>query len=266
MQAETFLHSAAYLHHEDVTMMHSHDFYEFFLVTKGPIWHLINGEKELLRNNTLRFIRPDDRHTFDGEAGASNVCYNMAFSSAYFRRNKQLFPFCNIEESINPQVLLPETLSRSLALKFQYLVDEESRINQIARQGIITSLFADAMSCLAGLGAQVAERPPVWLVQVCDEMRKPDNLAKGLERFVKISGYTQEYLSRCLRRYFNTSPTAYINSLRLNEAARLLRQSNLDILGVQYEVGFENTSHFNVLFKKEFCLTPSQYRRQSRGG
>ena len=45
-------------------------------------------------------------------------------------------------------------------------------------------------------------------------------------------------------------------------ASRLLISSDSSILAIASEVGFENLSYFNRIFKKRFGQTPREYRRR----
>jgi transcriptional regulator GlxA family with amidase domain len=67
-----------------------------------------------------------------------------------------------------------------------------------------------------------------------------------------------------MKRYYHTTPSAYINGLRIGEAARLLKTSGRSVLDIQFECGFGNTSHFNMLFRAEFGVSPSRYRKLNR--
>jgi AraC-like DNA-binding protein len=66
-------------------------------------------------------------------------------------------------------------------------------------------------------------------------------------------------------RYFKetmgTSFVDYLKEYRLTMAARLLLSSDSSILAIASEVGFDNLSYFNRSFKKQYKVTPSQYRR-----
>ena len=56
--------------------------------------------------------------------------------------------------------------------------------------------------------------------------------------------------------------SVYLNRLRIAEAARLLSQkSDANITEIAYAIGFNNTSYFNRLFKKQYGCTPSLYKR-----
>lgn len=55
--------------------------------------------------------------------------------------------------------------------------------------------------------------------------------------------------------------TTYINKLRLTEAARLLTEyPEESISQIAYNVGFNNATYFNRLFKKAYGCTPKQFR------
>ena len=49
---------------------------------------------------------------------------------------------------------------------------------------------------------------------------------------------------------------------RMKKARTLLRETDQTVETVAAEVGYENVEHFNRLFKKNYGLTPVQYRKQ----
>ena len=54
---------------------------------------------------------------------------------------------------------------------------------------------------------------------------------------------------------------AYLNKLRLTEAARLLAENNeMNIAEVAFSVGYNNASYFNRLFKSEYGCTPKAFK------
>jgi len=59
----------------------------------------------------------------------------------------------------------------------------------------------------------------------------------------------------------------YVNSYRIEEAMRILRESSdpgMTVLEAMYHSGFNSKSSFNTIFKKKTGLTPSAYRRQQQ--
>ncbi|HAS59371.1 MAG TPA: AraC family transcriptional regulator, partial [Algoriphagus sp.] len=50
--------------------------------------------------------------------------------------------------------------------------------------------------------------------------------------------------------------------LRVNEALKLLEETELGIAEIAFQVGFENLSYFNRAFRKIQGETPSYFRRK----
>lgn len=55
------------------------------------------------------------------------------------------------------------------------------------------------------------------------------------------------------------SPSEFLMRYRLNVAARMLKERNMNVSEVAYSVGFSTLSHFSKSFKKQFGVSPSKY-------
>ncbi|NJK87190.1 MAG: helix-turn-helix transcriptional regulator [Bacteroidales bacterium] len=102
---------------------------------------------------------------------------------------------------------------------------------------------------------------PGWLVNACRQMEKPENIKGGIPAFVKLSGKTQEHLTRTLKKHYHTTPSDFINTLRLSDASRLLRITFLPVSEIIYMTGFENPSYFYRQFKLKFGMSPKRFRQ-----
>jgi AraC-like DNA-binding protein len=59
-------------------------------------------------------------------------------------------------------------------------------------------------------------------------------------------------------------PMHYLTRWRTSLAASRLRESNVSIIRVANEVGYESEAAFNRAFKREFGLPPAAWRKQAR--
>jgi AraC family transcriptional regulator of adaptative response / methylphosphotriester-DNA alkyltransferase methyltransferase len=75
-----------------------------------------------------------------------------------------------------------------------------------------------------------------------------------------VSSY---HLTRLFRQEFGMTPTEYLNRLRMSKALECLKTPDKNILDVAYVCGFGSLSSFHACFKKQFGLTPNEYRRQN---
>ena len=67
-------------------------------------------------------------------------------------------------------------------------------------------------------------------------------------------------LFRRMQSLTGTSPSAYIRSVRMNIAARLLRESQLPIADIALQTGFATTKYFSRIFKETYGVLPKEYR------
>lgn len=71
---------------------------------------------------------------------------------------------------------------------------------------------------------------------------------------------TKPYLSKYIRQKTGETFGEIVQSIRMNKACDLLRETNLTVEAVAEKVGYPTVEHFNRLFKKRFKVTPVGYR------
>lgn len=72
-------------------------------------------------------------------------------------------------------------------------------------------------------------------------------------------GISRAQLHRKMKEITGISTTEFIRNLRLEQAARLIREKKLNVTQIAYTVGFENQAHFSTVFKKHFGMTPTEF-------
>jgi len=76
--------------------------------------------------------------------------------------------------------------------------------------------------------------------------------------------YSSAYLSRKFKAETGLSLSDYIRKCRMEESRTLLTYSDLGLSEISDLLGFSSQSHFQNLFKKEFGITPHQFRQGRR--
>ena len=74
-------------------------------------------------------------------------------------------------------------------------------------------------------------------------------------------GLSPHYLSRLFHAETGKSFSKYVNEMKLQRAAKLLRESNMKVYEVSDSIGISNYRYFVMLFKKQLGMTPLEYRR-----
>jgi len=67
-------------------------------------------------------------------------------------------------------------------------------------------------------------------------------------------------LFRKLKAIANLSPNEFINEIRLQKAAELIRLRADGLTQISYRVGYSEQSYFAKRFRKKFGVTPSEYQ------
>lgn len=84
-----------------------------------------------------------------------------------------------------------------------------------------------------------------------------------LKEIAKIFHYSEKYLGRLFKKEVGMSFNEYVNSRRINLAKKLLIGSDLSITDISANVGFNNVTYFNRVFKTAVGLPPGNYRKNS---
>ena len=83
-----------------------------------------------------------------------------------------------------------------------------------------------------------------------------------LEEAASVASMSKEAFCRFFKLRTRKTFTQYLNQLRVNEALKLLEETELGIAEIAFQVGFENLSYFNRAFRKIQGETPSYFRRK----
>lgn len=86
--------------------------------------------------------------------------------------------------------------------------------------------------------------------------------ALSLPKLAKLIGVSQYYVSQTLSEIIGRNFYDYVSYWRIQYAQKRLRDSNLSVLAIAMECGFNARSSFYTAFKKELNLSPGEYRKQ----
>lgn len=80
----------------------------------------------------------------------------------------------------------------------------------------------------------------------------------GLERFAFLTGRSLSSFKRDFKEIFGTTPGIWLKNKRLDEAYFQINNKHQKASHVYIDVGFENLSHFSLVFKERFGKTPTE--------
>lgn len=249
------------------TPLHFHDFHEIFIITAGKCIHRVNDKDQILSCGAMVFIRPGDSHYYAFYNNEDCQFININFYSELLE---------HALDYIGDRIFAQNLLSQKLPPCLQLSPDDMKAVIGKGEQFHLYSTFdkpkskilakgflIDALThfYLAYKGAQ-DKSIPAWFDALLFQMQKKENFNGGIERLYAMSGKSKGHLNRIFKQCLDTTPTDYINRLKLNYARNLLLTTNLEIMDVAFEAGFANLSHFYHLFRSIFGTTPGAIRHE----
>jgi len=146
-----------------------------------------------------------------------------------------------IEEDFGPQVAL--AVARELVVYVKRPGGQEQYSEPLKFQVESTSRFADLAP---------------WIVAHLDH-------DLSVERLAERTCLCPRQFTRRFKQEFKTTPAAFVQRLRLDEARNRLSISGCTIENVAESVGFHDPDSFRRAFERHFGVAPSQYRGRFGG-
>ncbi len=103
-------------------------------------------------------------------------------------------------------------------------------------------------------GSRMVEQAKQWMEK---EYQKP----LQVEQLAQRLGVSRSYFSSRFQAEVGMSPSGYLFMVRMEQAKRLLQQTNDTIGQIAQAVGYQDMFYFSKVFKKSEQLSPSEYRR-----
>lgn len=90
-------------------------------------------------------------------------------------------------------------------------------------------------------------------------LQAPTGEAPHIAALARAAGMSEPKLRKLFKQTFGKGVYEYYQAMRMQEAARLLKEEHLTIAETGYRVGFTNLSHFARVFEQHMGLKPKKY-------
>lgn len=256
---------------------HSHDYVEMLYMVKGCTVHEFPGREPLeLTAGDILLMNCQSIHAIR-ECGAGDVGVNFIVQPGFFdealnaigsgnalgrflvdalKRGESSIPYMHFRVSEIPAV---QSLLESMVYTLADDVPTSQRILKTSMTLLLLHLLENTDHLtLPSSGANAL------VVAVLDEIRH--NYASiSLKDFAASMHVSAAYLSQTVHRATGMSCTEHLQRQRINQAKRLLRETDLSVMDVCCAVGYSNTSHFYRLFTQHVGMNPTEYRLVNSG-
>lgn len=243
--------------------LHTHDYNEFFLVTKGTLCHVVNGRHQAVSEMQLCFVRSTDVHAMTTYGYGNSVSFfNIGIPGLLFEKALAFFG-SDFEKQLQSE--LPPVVSlniREYKSLLQKIDDFQSVPFGEYHGQIFMSMLSDMIYCMLKPNSnsmfEIAADAPEWFLTLINEMRDQENFTVGISKMKDIVNYSQEHINRAFKKYMSITPTEYVNTLRVSYAKKLITENEMNAIEACYVSGFKSLGHFYQVFKQYYGMSPIQ--------
>lgn len=230
---------------------HWHEFYEIEYIISGSGTYTVDGKEYRIRPGMIFFMTPVNFHSVDAE---NAEIYNIMFSGSACNER---YLSTLLKNSATTAFCADEKEQKFFEAVFSELTEESNRD--------IFPLLTDCLTAKICKRITQEESKPLTVSQtallyISDNFRSPVSL-KTVAAHIGIS---PTYLSETFKKQTGTGFKEYVNSLRFEYARKLLLHSDMTVIEVCNESGFEDYANFIRRFKTKFGVSPTQYRKTGR--
>ncbi len=234
---------------------HFHEHYVIGFIENGHRYLSCKNKAYTIKPGDLVLFNPRDNHTCEQIDGKTldYRCINIQpdiMSKAVFEiTGKEYLPY------FSPPVIFHSELVAVLRELHQMLMEEAKDFKKeenffFLLEQLIEDYTEPAVAGNAGLSPEVRE--------ICRflELHYMDSIT--LDELCSLTGFSKYYLLRSFTKQMGISPYCYLETLRIDQAKKLLKQGMLPS-DAALQTGFSDQSHFSNFFKRFIGLTPKQY-------
>lgn len=243
---------------------HDHvDFYEILFVVRGRALNVINGDMQVVKAQSVAFLRPEDRHyikPFSDEKGHFEF-FNLKVPVEIMERE---FALCSklrkkIYAGKLPAVInIARTEFGVLCVRLcEYAEQKDPEIIRYLYNSIVNSF----LTALLSYKTLPDNSMPNWFVELLEEIKKQNAATVTYEQILEKANVEKSYLWKTFKKYLNISPTEYINILKLEKACELISDKSMSMTEIAFEVGYNSYSYFVRQFKDKYGYSPKELRR-----
>lgn len=179
-------------------------------------------------------------------------------------------PFFRKESKSCSKLLLSPNEQIELTLLLEQ-VDEELKYKSLGYELMIQTKLKSILIFLSRCYNSIEKKNMDWVMdegdfinRICQFIKRYHAKQLDLQQISEMCGMSISAFTSKFKESTGLTFIEYRNKIRIDIAKELLETTNLKVISISSEVGFEDLSNFNKTFKKLVGISPGQYRKKSR--
>ena len=252
-----------HLYNTDYSELHSHDYWEFFIILSGEADHETEGKTQRVTSGIGCLVHPRDKHAFLNSSKDYRQM-NICITDDYF---KELLDVIDTElygmvYSINHPIIYEMDESIMSEIHKNIHAAQTTDNKDIAKfSNFLKIIWLDIVKLIYRNSSTLNVNRPEWLNSFLQAIQQPENLTKPVSELYTLTYFSYRHLTRLFKELTGQTLNSYVQMLKMNYGGMLLRTTDMGILQISSTCGYDSLSHFIKAFKKHFNMTPKEYRK-----
>ena len=248
--------------------LHWHNSVEIIYVLKGMVNISIDTDNYSIFENEIEIINTNESHRIHSDEDNLVLIFHIdsSFLEKYYKDIYNIFFYTNTSKEDSQEgeeyLILKKLLAEILCEMVQRQEDYDEEIESIVIK-LLFHIINNFHYLISGEG-DLSEEQFDRYHRISKYIFSNYNNNITLQDIAKKEFLSPDYLSHDFKNATGYSFTDLLNLTRVEEAMKLLLDSNMSLTEISEEVGFSHTRYLNKHFKNYYHLTPLQFRRKNK--
>jgi AraC-like DNA-binding protein len=261
---------------KDYYPLHRHDLAELSYVIDGTGNEIINGKQHRMKPGTMSFLLPHQIHEIFSDHENPIKLFSCMFNLDVIVGTSVDHELSNLLLRAGDNLSLYVELDQDRIYRMKAIMADlhrEYHGTALCKSTFIHIKVIEALLVFVRAIGEVKKDPSSeeptgtikrkknWDVILYVNNHYWDHLT--LKEMAELFQLSVPYLSHTFKEYAGQSFLKYLHEIRIHRASSLLVSSDMPIVDISAEVGFESFRTFSRVFKEIKKITPSDYRNSS---
>lgn len=266
-----------------VGVPHSHKFIELVYIISGSAEHVVGNSRYTANKGDIFVINPDVTHAFyEQEDNKESFCaYDLMVVPDFFDLNLiNSGDFTSLGSSFLFYSMFPQEKAATADLhvssnSYNDFGDLFRKIYQeyhTREQGYLNIIRAYIIELIVKIFRRMDSNSEFnesihksrIINETLDYLHKNYSMRISVADLASQMLLSRNYFSKLFRQTTGMSVSTFLKQLRINEACRLLLESDRSISDIAAYCGFQDIKHFYVSFRSQIGMPPGEYRKKKK--
>ena len=256
---------------------HKHNYIEMIYNCKGKTYHVVNGTEICLEEGEILLLGTDAVHEVKtaqkddiavnfiikpeffsfsvGETNSSNAIYNFIMTEL---SEKGEASFLRFDVS---KILTAKNLIENLIWSFIFPEENSQVLQNMTLNLLLAELTQRAGVITKSISSSYEQETLLKVINYIESSYKDAKLSV-IANELKFSVVN---LSKLIKNYSGKTFKEMLQEKRLDEAEKLILNTDIPVTEIIFSVGYENTNFFYKKFNEKYGVTPREYRLNNKG-